>query len=240
MIRYSLYLLATGLLFLWLQASATDPRRRLQESHQEAVRLLSQAADAWGAGHRRQASQLLASAARRISELSRAGKELIPPAERTRFKRLSEDLRGLSHRLADDQKDLLLNSHLAVLKEMGSYFQEPASELDFRTTYAGSRTIEQGGRGHASVMGPAPPQRSSSEDIREMEGQTTAVLDFEEMPVIKEKNYSGGPDKDHILESGGGGVALFDYDNDGLLDIYIVNSFELTPDRKRIPHRNRL
>ncbi len=34
---------------------------------------------------------------------------------------------------------------------------------------------------------------------------------------------SGGPDKDYIVESKGGGVAVFDYDNDGWLDIYFVN-----------------
>ena len=34
--------------------------------------------------------------------------------------------------------------------------------------------------------------------------------------------YCGGPTKDHILESACGGVALFDYDGDGLLDIYLV------------------
>ena len=54
------------------------------------------------------------------------------------------------------------------------------------------------------------------------------------------KTYCGGPTKDHILESGGSGVALFDYDGDGLLDIYLVTAAELTPARERIPHRNAL
>ena len=31
-------------------------------------------------------------------------------------------------------------------------------------------------------------------------------------------------DKKYILESMSGGVALFDFDNDGLLDVYLVNS----------------
>ena len=34
------------------------------------------------------------------------------------------------------------------------------------------------------------------------------------------------------------GVALFDYDGDGRLDIYLVTAAELTPARERIPHRN--
>jgi hypothetical protein len=33
---------------------------------------------------------------------------------------------------------------------------------------------------------------------------------------------------------------LFDYDGDGLLDIYLVTGAELTPGRERIPHRNAL
>ena len=32
------------------------------------------------------------------------------------------------------------------------------------------------------------------------------------------------PEKKYIVESMSGGVALFDYDNDGYLDIYFVNS----------------
>jgi hypothetical protein len=37
------------------------------------------------------------------------------------------------------------------------------------------------------------------------------------------KHRSGGPDKNYILESTSGGVAIFDYDNDGLPDIYLLN-----------------
>jgi hypothetical protein len=40
---------------------------------------------------------------------------------------------------------------------------------------------------------------------------------------------SGGPEKEYIVESKGGGVAVLDYDMDGWLDIYFVNgsTFEL-------------
>src|SRR5437763_12485234 len=37
------------------------------------------------------------------------------------------------------------------------------------------------------------------------------------------KHRSGGPQKDYIIECVSGGVAIFDYDNDGLPDIYILN-----------------
>src|SRR6476659_4395357 len=36
--------------------------------------------------------------------------------------------------------------------------------------------------------------------------------------------HVASPDKKYIVESMSGGVALFDYDNDGDLDIYLVNS----------------
>src|SRR5438045_8910055 len=38
------------------------------------------------------------------------------------------------------------------------------------------------------------------------------------------RNISGAPEyKQFLLEEMGGGVALFDYDNDGWLDIFLVN-----------------
>src|SRR5262245_64825932 len=42
----------------------------------------------------------------------------------------------------------------------------------------------------------------------------------------------GGKDKDYILEVNGGGVALFDHDGDGDLDVFFVNGsrFDLKPE----------
>ena len=43
-------------------------------------------------------------------------------------------------------------------------------------------------------------------------------------------NTSGSPaNKQFLLEEMGGGVALFDYDNDGWLDIFLVNGTSLDP-----------
>jgi hypothetical protein len=43
-------------------------------------------------------------------------------------------------------------------------------------------------------------------------------------------NVSGHPtDKQFLLEEMGGGVALFDYDNDGWLDIFLVNGSSFDP-----------
>src|SRR5690606_3646684 len=54
------------------------------------------------------------------------------------------------------------------------------------------------------------------------------------------RTWGGGPTKDHILESVGTGIALFDYDNDGWLDVYLVTAPQLTTSRVRLPHRNAL
>ena len=77
-------------------------------------------------------------------------------------------------------------------------------------------------------MGPAPANIPSPED-----GAPVPVT-FEVGARLPTKMYCGGPTKDHILESACGGVALFDYDGDGLLDIYLVTAAELTPARERV------
>ena len=41
--------------------------------------------------------------------------------------------------------------------------------------------------------------------------------------LAKFKNHSGGPDKNYIVETVSGGVAIFDYDGDGRPDIYLLN-----------------
>ena len=37
------------------------------------------------------------------------------------------------------------------------------------------------------------------------------------------KHLSGGANKDYIFETPSGGVAIFDYDGDGLPDVYLLN-----------------
>ena len=52
--------------------------------------------------------------------------------------------------------------------------------------------------------------------------------------------WSGGAEKNHILESTGNGILLLDYDGDGLVDVYFVNAIRLLPGRKTEPHSNTL
>jgi hypothetical protein len=47
---------------------------------------------------------------------------------------------------------------------------------------------------------------------------------------------ASSPDKKYIVESMNGGVALFDYDNDGRLDIYLVNSYTVEAALAKEPH----
>ena len=53
--------------------------------------------------------------------------------------------------------------------------------------------------------------------------------------ICQPRTYCGGPTKDHILESACGGVALFDYDGDGLLDIYLVTGRGADADARAHP-----
>jgi hypothetical protein len=48
-------------------------------------------------------------------------------------------------------------------------------------------------------------------------------------------HVSGGAAKDYIVEATGSGVALWDFDNDGLLDIYLVNGGTLDALRRGAP-----
>ncbi len=51
--------------------------------------------------------------------------------------------------------------------------------------------------------------------------------------------YCGGTDKDHLLESVGSGAAFVDLDEDGRLDIFLVNGWALDEEPSRVRHKGR-
>ncbi len=69
------------------------------------------------------------------------------------------------------------------------------------------------------------------------------VADFVDIASIagltSPTTIGGTHEKRYILETTGGGVALFDYDNDGWLDIFLVNGTTLVPSRGE-PSTNKL
>ena len=86
---------------------------------------------------------------------------------------------------------------------------------------------------------PAPRQQESAGGVstgaaRVYTSRRTAGITDPKAPVVFEditartamsnfKHRSGGPNKDYILEVPGSGVAIFDYDNDGRPDVYLLN-----------------
>lgn len=70
---------------------------------------------------------------------------------------------------------------------------------------------------------------------------SVCFTDIAEQTGIFFPRISGNPDKkDFIIESKGGGLALFDADGDGWLDIYLVNGGYLKAPENRSKPRNRL
>lgn len=126
---------------------------------------------------------------------------------------------------------------IACLAALHAWQAPPPPERPAIRTYERNKAIPPGGGGHATAPGPAPARRSPADDLREA-GEIGARLDFQEVALFPGKTFFGGPEKEHILESGGAGAALLDYDGDGLLDVYLVNGVELTAGKQAVRHRN--
>jgi len=223
--------------------SGQSPAERtpLLAAEREAVSLLKQAArpglpaDA-ARGALKEASQRFdVLGAEPDSHMPEGGQRVpqLPPEMRGELRRAARELAAASER-QDVRFDP--NPYLALLERVRVQLEgEVALGLTFQGSYSQTPAKETVYGGHASAMGPAPAAPPGPED----DGAPSPVT-FEEGAQLPTRTYCGGPTKDHILESGGSGVALFDYDNDGRLDVYLVTAAELGPGRERIPHRNAL
>ncbi|HZS08885.1 MAG TPA: CRTAC1 family protein [Blastocatellia bacterium] len=82
---------------------------------------------------------------------------------------------------------------------------------------------------------PVHPSHRPEGAVTQAGGQSPVTFtDVTKAAGINFVNYSS-PDKKYIVESMGGGVAFFDFDNDGRLDIYLVNSFTVEGALNRKP-----
>ncbi|MBA3242778.1 MAG: CRTAC1 family protein [Acidobacteria bacterium] len=73
--------------------------------------------------------------------------------------------------------------------------------------------------------------------------RTTGVVDKNAPRVFEDvtarsalaafRHRSGSPQKDYIIETVSGGVAVFDYDNDGLPDVYLLNGSTIAAEQGR-------
>jgi enediyne biosynthesis protein E4 len=235
--NFPVVLLALLLLAFEVAGDGATPRqaleKKLRDVQQEAVALLKRAAGLASDSH--EFKQLLISAADRLDSLA-AGASSDPKQQL-----LTEDLvKALREAAATLRKDdpaaspSSIASLLELLDRVAARLQPDAGALPFQGSYSQTKVAEPVYGGHGSAMGPPPIDRRAAADA------ITSPVQFEEVPCIPTKTFCGGRTKDHILESGGSGVALFDFDGDGWLDVYVVNAFELSDAREKIPHRNAL
>ncbi len=205
-------------------------RSTLTERQKEAVKLLEAGAQAGVEGQASEFRRLLSEGAQRMASL--AAEPSVPREIARELKARSSELLG---RADSPAVGFSPEAYLRPLQRLGVFLKTGGRlSLDLQGSYAQTKVQEPVYGGHASAMGPPPVPLPSPGDA------APSPVQFEEVPGLTVKTYCGGPTKDHIIESGGSGIALVDYDGDGLLDVYVVNAYELDAQRKPIPHRNAL
>jgi len=221
-----------------LQAPASSPasdaaraRRDRQEKarsiQREATATLKRSAAASAGSADR--TQLLIEAATLIDSLvaeASSAPALLPDDLRNELRKAATDLR---------QMPSSIEPFIALLARVGLKLDD-SLDLAFQGSYSQTKVAEPVYGGHGSAMGPPPGPAPSDAAAPHI----SSPVQFEEVPCIQIRTFCGGRTKDHIVESGGSGIALFDYDGDGLLDVYVVNAFELSDEREKIPHTNAL
>jgi hypothetical protein len=205
---------------------ATPEVKRPIDTLAQAVQLIKKAADA-AAEQRSEFSELVKQAGGRLDALAAPGAALTPELQ----KELSAAAADLRRQAGAPASRFSAEASLRLLERVGTHLRH--AELPFQGSYSQPKVEEPVYGGHASAMGPPPEARATA-------NVGPSPVQFEAVPGLTEATFAGGPAKDSLLESGGSGVALFDYDGDGRLDIYTVSAFELDDARQRIPHPSAL
>lgn len=206
---------------------ATPEGKRPIETQAQAVDLIKKAADA-AARQRSEFPELVKQAAALLDALTASGAALTPELQQKEISAAAADLR----RQADAPASRFSpEASLRLLERVGAHLRQ--ANLPFQGSYTQPKVEEPVYGGHASAMGPPPEARTTA-------NAGPSPVQFESVSGLTEATFAGGRTKDSLLESGGSGVALFDYDGDGRLDIYTVSALELDDKRQRIPHANAL
>src|SRR3989442_5791376 len=99
--------------------------------------------------------------------------------------------------------------------------------------------------GARASQGMAAPGRTARPSAKIQTNLPPITVDFRDVALeagLKAQNVScNDASKKYIVETTGTGVALLDYDNDGLLDVFVVNATRLDGGDKSTSHlyRNR-
>jgi enediyne biosynthesis protein E4 len=206
-------------------------RTRLLQAQRDALGQLQQAGRPDATAD--QVRRAIQAASRSLDTLGNAT-AILDPSLRNDLRRAAGELTALAP--ADSRRVVsAIRSALALLDKARAQLEADAARgLPFQGSFSQTKPKEPASGGHASAMGPPPANVSLPDN-----GAPVPVA-FDVGAQLPWKMYCGGPTKDHILESSCGGVALFDYDGDGLLDIYLVTAAELTATRQRVARANAL
>ena len=185
---------------LLAQAPADAIRARLSAAQREAVALMNTASRVDASSE--EAGRALLEAARRFETLAADDATLLAPALRSDLRRAAADLRAST----GAERRIDVRPFLALLERVRIQLEgEVALGLTFEGSYSQSKAKDPAYGGHASGMGPAPgPMEPSEADA------APSPVSFEEGAHLPTRTHGGGPTKDHILESSGSGVAMFD------------------------------